>query len=117
MSMDLEVKKFSYSPEYLLAGTDIRVTTAVKKAGADLKVGAPVKLDSRTDKVLPVGKSDGKSDGVAALYGIATEDFKVDEEAVIYLTGEFFADRLALETGVTAASLEVAFRNIGIFLK
>ena len=43
MSMDLEVKKFSYSPEYLLAGTDIRVTTAVKKAGADLKVGAPVK--------------------------------------------------------------------------
>ena len=107
MSMDLEVKKFSYSPEYLLAGTDIRVTTAVKKAGADLKVGAPVKLDSSTDKVSPVGKSDG----------IATEDFKADEEAVIYLTGEFFADRLALETGVTAASLEVAFRNIGIFLK
>ena len=90
MSMDLEVKKFSYSPEYLLAGTDIRVTTAVKKAGADLKVGAPVKLDSSTGK---------------------------DEEAVIYLTGEFFADRMALETGVTAASLEVAFRNIGIFLK
>lgn len=111
MSMDLEVKKFSYSPEYLLAGTDIRVTTAVKKAGADLKVGAPVKLDS--GKVSPVGKSDG----VTALYGIATEDFKADEEAVIYLTGEFFADRLALETGVTAASLEVAFRNIGIFLK
>lgn len=113
MSMDLEVKKFSYSPEYLLAGTDIRVTTAVKKADADLKVGAPVKLDSSTGKVSPVGKSDG----VAALYGIATEDFKADEEAVIYLTGEFFADRLALETGVTAASLEVAFRNIGIFLK
>lgn len=113
MSMDLEVKKFSYSPEYLLAGTDIRVTTAVKKAGADLKVGAPVKLDSSTDKVSPVGESDG----VTALYGIATEDFKADEEAVIYLTGEFFADRLALETGVTAASLEVAFRNIGIFLK
>ena len=54
---------------------------------------------------------------MAALYGIATEDFKADEEAVIYLTGEFFADRMALETGVTAASLEVAFRNIGIFLK
>ena len=36
---------------------------------------------------------------------------------MIYLTGEFFADALALETGVTAAGLEVAFRNIGIFLK
>lgn len=31
--------------------------------------------------------------------------------------GEFFADKLALESGVTAADLEVAFRNIGIFLK
>ena len=58
-----------------------------------------------------------KADGTAGLYGIATEDFKTGKDAVIYLTGEFFADRLALETGVTAASLEVAFRNIGIFLK
>lgn len=113
MSMNLAPEKFSYSPEYLLAGTDIRVTTAVKKTGVNLKAGAPVKLDSSTGKVSPVGKSDG----VTTLYGIATEDFKADEEAVIYLTGEFFADRLALETGVTAASLEVAFRNIGIFLK
>lgn len=76
----------------------------MKKAGVNLKAGAPVKLDSSTGKVSPVGKSDG----VTTLYGIATEDFKADEEAVIYLTGEFFADRLALETGVTAASLEVA---------
>lgn len=113
MSMNLAPEKFSYSPEYLLAGTDIRVTTAVKKAGVNLKAGAPVELDSRTGKVSPVGESDD----VTTLYGIATEDFKADEEAVIYLTGEFFADRLALETGVTAASLEVAFRNIGIFLK
>ena len=30
MSMNLAPEKFSYSPEYLLAGTDIRVTTAVK---------------------------------------------------------------------------------------
>ena len=114
MSMDLEVKKFSYSPEYLLAGTDIRVTTAVKKAGADLKVGAPVKLDSGTGKVSPVGKSDGVA---ATTFTTLQFNFKADEEAVIYLTGEFFADCLALETGVTAASLEVAFRNIGIFLK
>lgn len=113
MSMNLAPEKFSCSPEYLLAGTDIRVTTAVKKAGVNLKAGTPVKLDGSTGKVSPVGKSDG----VTTLYGIATEDFKADEEAVIYLTGEFFADRLALETGVTAASLEVAFRNIGIFLK
>ena len=69
MSMNLAPEKFSYSPEYLLAGTDIRVTTAVKKAGVNLKAGAPVKLDSSTGKVSPVGKSDG----VTTLYGIATE--------------------------------------------
>lgn len=112
MSMNLTPEKFSCEPECLLAGTDIRVTTAIKKAAAALKAGAPVKLDS-SGKAAPVAKADGTTD----LYGITTEDFKSGEDAVIYLTGEFFADRLALETGVTAASLEVAFRNIGIFLK
>lgn len=112
MSMNLTPEKFSCELEYLLAGTDIRVTTAIKKAAAALKAGAPVKLDS-SGKAAPVAKADGTTD----LYGITTEDFKSGEDAVIYLTGEFFADRLALETGVTAASLEVAFRNIGIFLK
>jgi len=112
MSMNLTPEKFSCEPEYLLAGTGIRVTTAVKKAAAALKAGAPVKLDS-SGKAAPVAKADGTT----GLYGITTEDFKSGEDAVIYLTGEFFADRLALETGVTAASLEVAFRDIGIFLK
>lgn len=112
MSMNLTPEKFSCEPEYLLAGTGIRVTTAVKKAAAALKAGAPVKLDS-SGKAAPVAKADGTT----GLYGITTEDFKSGEDAVIYLTGEFFADRLALETGVTAASLEVAFRGIGIFLK
>ena len=112
MSMNLTPEKFSCEPEYLLAGTGIRVTTAVKKAAAALKAGAPVKLDS-SGKAAPVAKADGTT----GLYGITTEDIKSGEDAVIYLTGEFFADRLALETGVTAASLEVAFRDIGIFLK
>ena len=98
-------------PEYLLAGTDICVTTAIKAAAADLKAGAPVKLDA-SGKVAPV-----TSEEDTGLYGITTEDFKSGEDAVIYLTGEFFADRLALEKGVTADKLEVAFRNIGIFLK
>lgn len=112
MSMNLTPEKFSCEPEYLLAGTDIRVTTAIKKTAAALKAGAPVKLDS-SGKAAPVAKADGTT----GLYGIATEDFKSGEDAVIYLTGEFFANRLAMETGVTVASLEVAFRNIGIFLK
>ena len=37
MSMNLMPEKFSCEPEYLLAGTDICVTTAIKAAAADLK--------------------------------------------------------------------------------
>ena len=51
------------------------------------------------------------------LYGIAAEDAASGEDAVVYLTGEFFADGLALPDGVAAADIEVALRNIGIFLK
>lgn len=115
MSMNLAPEKFSCSPEYLLAGTDIRVTTSVKEAAADLKVGAPVKLNS-SGKVTTVTSSDNDP-AAAGLYGIAAEDFKTGEDAVVYLTGEFFAAHLALENGVTADKLEVPFRNIGIFLK
>lgn len=111
MSMNLTPEKFSCEPEYLLASTDICVTTAIKAAAADLKAGAPVKLDA-SGKVAPVTSAED-----TGLYGITTEDFKSGEDAVIYLTGEFFADRLSLEKGVTADKLEVAFRNIGIFLK
>lgn len=51
------------------------------------------------------------------LYGITADSAKNGEDAVIYLTGEFFADELVLPQNVTAAALEVPLRNIGIFLK
>ena len=112
MSMDLSKQTFTYTPEYLIAGSTIRITTAVKEAAANLSKGAPVILDGN-------GKAAKVTSGgsISTLYGIVADDAKSGEDAVIYLTGEFFSDALALETGVTAASLEVAFRNIGIFLK
>ena len=51
------------------------------------------------------------------IYGITADSAKSGEDAVIYLTGEFFADELALAEHVKAADLEVPLRNIGIFLK
>ena len=39
------------------------------------------------------------------------------EEAVIFLTGEFFGDALVLPEGVKVADVEVPLRNIGVFLK
>lgn len=119
MSMDLEKKTFIYEPEYLIAGVDIGITTAVKEAAADLPKGAPVLLDSN-GKAAPVEattENDETTVDVTGLYGITADSAESGEDAVIYLTGEFFADKLALGEGVTAADLEVPFRNIGIFLK
>ena len=112
MSMELEKQTFSTSPEYLIAGSTIRITTGVKEAAANLDKGAPVILDS-SGKAAKVTTSTGAT----GLYGIVADSAKSGADVVVYLTGEFFADALVLETGVTAATLEVPFRNIGIFLK
>lgn len=115
MSMDLSKQTFTYTPEYLIAGTTIRITTAVKEAAADLSKGAPVILNAsgKAAKVVV----DNNAVVTTGLYGIVADDVKSGDDAVIYLTGEFFADALVLETGVAAADVEVPFRNIGIFLK
>lgn len=111
MSMDLAKKSFTYTPEYLIAGTTIRITTAIKEAASALKTGAVVKLDGNGKAAKVTANTD------TGIYGIVADDVAQGDDAVIYLTGEFFADALALETGVTAAGLEIKLRDIGIFLK
>ena len=54
MAMDLAVQTFSTKPDYLIAGTDIRITTAVKEAGAALTRGMVVCLaDGKLTQPLP----------------------------------------------------------------
>ncbi len=116
MSMDLEKKTYSTAPEYFLAGTTIGIAKATKKASAAVDAHAPVLLDG--DEVKPIAKVDGDNPlSVTGLYGITADSAAVDEEVPIYLTGEFFADGLVLPEGVKAADVEVALRNLGIFLK
>lgn len=110
MAMDLARKEYTNSPDYLIASANIKITTAIKEAAADLATGAPVKLDSNGKAAKITSSSDTP-------YGIVADSTKSGDDAVIYLTGEFFADALVYETGITAADLEVGFRNIGIFLK
>jgi hypothetical protein len=123
MSMNLAKQSFSTAPEYFIAGTTVGIVSAVKEASAAVKAHGPVLLDS-DGKVKPVTTSTtGSGDNAVTtvpttgIYGIATEAAASGGEVVVYLTGEFFADSLALETGVTAADVEIALRNIGIFLK
>ena len=70
MSMDLARKTFSCEPEYFIAGTNIRIATAVKKAGADLSAHTPVLLAE--GKVTPVAEA-AKLTG---LYGVTAEAAK-----------------------------------------
>lgn len=110
MSMDLAKKSYSTSTEYLVAGATVPVVTRVKEASAAVSAGAPVAIAD--GKVGLYTAADGQ-----VLYGIAAEAAASGEDVPVYLSGEFFADALALESGVTTDAIELAFRNIGIFLK
>lgn len=115
MAMNLAKETFSTERKYFEAGTDIHVTTAVKPAAAALEAHAPVILgdDGKVKAVTSADLTD-----LSGLYGITADSVNAaEDDAVILLTGEYFADSLALEGGVTADKLETAFRNIGIFLK
>ena len=109
MSMDLGVKKFSTAPQYFEAG-DYPIAKAVQVAGEELEAHAPVALES--GKLVKVTSSNKDK-----VYGLLPDSVRADEEGPVYLTGEFFADSLALEDGVKAADIEIELRNIGIFLK
>ena len=110
MSMDLAVKTYRYEPYRFEAGTG-PVAKSLKVAAADLQAHAPVALDGDGKLVAVTGANK------ESIYGLLPVAAQKDEETPVYLTGEFFADSLALEDGVTAADIELALRNIGIFLK
>lgn len=110
MSMDLEVKTFRHVPEYFEAGPH-PIARAIKTAAEALKAHAPVQIDEQ-GKIKAIATGDESK-----VYGIVPEAAAAEEQAVVYLTGEFFADSLALEASVTPATLEVPLRQIGIFLK
>ena len=110
MSMDLAVKTYRYDPHHFEAGVG-PVAKAVKEAAADIPAHAPVALDG--DGKLTLLTADNK----ASVYGLVPDSIRADEEGPVWLTGEYFADSLVLPEGMTAADVETALRNIGIFLK
>ncbi len=115
MSMNLEKQVFSCEPDYFIAGAKVPIVTKVKAASAALDAHTPVALGADGKLVAVTKTGDTVTTGI---YGITAEAAKAaDEEIVVYISGEFFADKLKLDSSVTAADVEVAFRNIGIFLK
>ena len=110
MSMDLAVKTYRYDPHHFEAGVG-PVAKDAKVAAADIPAHAPVALDG--DGKLTLLTADNK----ASVYGLAPDSIRAGEEGPVWLTGEYFADSLVLPEGMTAADVETALRNIGIFLK
>ena len=111
MAWDLSVKTFTNEPEQFIAGADFPIMTAVKTASAAVKVGL-----GADGKLALITKGSSTVD-TSTLYGIAAEDAEAEAECVVYLTGEFFGDKLVLESDVTVDVLEVPMRKLGIFLK
>lgn len=109
--MDLAKKTFECQPERFIAGTDIRITTAAKVADGALAAHTPVTITGGKVKAIT------SAENLTGLYGLSADSAENNKEAVIFLTGEFFADSIVLPEGVKASDIEVAFRNIGIFLK
>lgn len=105
-----EIQKDQTSPVNFFAG-DFPVVT---EAG-DVKSGATVRKYAPVIKTAD-GISEATADGLTDLYGIAADD-STDGGVVCCLTGEFFADALPLQDGVTVEALKPAFRKLGIFLK
>ena len=94
MSMDLAKKTYSTTPDYFIAGTTVGIVTAAKEADGAVAAHNLVLLDG--GKVKPLAAVDGTHAlNVTGLYGIAAEDAASGEDAVVYLTGEFFAEGLA----------------------
>lgn len=115
MSMDLAKKTFSTTPEHFIAGVTVPIATAVKEAAETFPARTPVALNSDGKLVAVVTSEDGSN--LEKIYGIVPESAEAGEEAVVYLSGEFFADSLACGENAAVADMEIALRNIGIFLK
>lgn len=124
-----EINTATSTPENFIAGDyPIAKEAYPIKTGATVTKYMPVKLVA--GEIEPVVKVEAtavdaanaipaktvEENTVENLHGIAAEDGS-GEVAVVYLTGEFFADSLVLSTDVTIDMLKPAFRKLGIFLK
>jgi hypothetical protein len=118
----------TYTPENFFAG-DYPVAKGTGTAGAAIVRHEPVKLvegeilpvtamaatAANATNVIPARTAEENT--LAGLYGIAANEAGDGDEITVYLTGDFFAGALALQTDVTVDALKPAFRKMGIFLK
>ena len=125
-----EINTDQHNPVNFFAG-DFPIVTAVGtvNTGKTIRKFEPVKIiDGKIEPVVKIAASAVDAENAIPakteaenttenIYGIAADAATADEEVVIYLTGEFFADAITLPANVTIDTLKPAFRKLGIFLK
>lgn len=106
------VEKRETAPKNFFAG-DFPTVPETGVAGAAIKEYAPVMIDAENDnKIIPVAATKE-----ANAIGIAAAAAGNGEPVTYYMTGEFFADALALESGADLAKIKEALRKVSIFLR
>lgn len=106
------VEKREITPKNFFAG-DFPTVPETGTANAAIKEYAPVMIDTVNDnKIIPVTKG-----SEASAIGIAAAAAGNGEPVTYYMTGEFFADALALESGADLAKIKEALRKVSIFLR
>ena len=106
------VEKREITPKNFFAG-DFPTVPETGTANAAIKEYAPVMIDTVNDnKIIPVAKG-----SEASAIGIAATAAGNGEPVTYYMTGEFFADALALESGADLAKIKEALRKVSIFLR
>ena len=106
------VEKREITPKNFFAG-DFQTVPETGTANAAIKEYAPVMIDTANDnKIIPVAKA-----SEASAIGIAAAAAGNGEPVTYYMTGEFFADALALESEADLAKIKEALRKVSIFLR
>ena len=104
----------SYAPDSFLAGMYPVAKDLEAVAGAAVKEYAPVMKNS-DGKIVPIGSTNLTD--LSGVYGIAVNAAENGKPVVVYRTGEFWGNRLALEDGVTLDAIRDALAALNIYLK
>lgn len=115
-----EIETRKHEPKNFLAG-DFPTLPETGIAGEALEEYMPVTKNS-DGKIVAVAPASGTESSpvpstVGNVIGITAAAAAKDEPAVYYMTGEFFAEALAVPDGVEIEELKDAFRKISIFLR
>lgn len=117
-----DITRQEYGPFNFIAG-DLNIVREGYEVGAGgVKRFAPVKLDENGKVVAINAPTEASGDDPATndpadVIGIAVAAADEGENTVVYETGEFYGDALALETGVTVQMLRPYLRKCNIYLR